>query len=69
MTIPVSGGANYPVRTLAEGVSGPSNVPLQIRTFDQMPYNVVGVNKSVSPEAVFFFQAEDGIRDVAVTGV
>lgn len=50
VTIPVSGGANYPVRTLAEGVSGSSNVPLQIRTFDEMPYNVVGVNKSTSPE-------------------
>ena len=50
VTIPVSGGANYPVRTLAEGVSGPFNVPLQIRTFDKMPYNVVGDNKSDSPE-------------------
>lgn len=50
VTIPVSGGSNYPVRTLAEGVSGSSDVPLQIRTFDQMPYNVVGVNKSTSPE-------------------
>jgi hypothetical protein len=50
VTIPVSGGSNYPVRTLAESVSGPSNVPLQIRTFGQMPYNVVGVNKSDSPE-------------------
>lgn len=50
VTIPVSGGSNYPVRTLAESVSGSSNVPLQIRTFGQMPYNVVGVNKSDSPE-------------------
>lgn len=50
VTIPVSGGSNYPVRTLAESVSGPSDVPLQIRTFGQMPYNVVGVNKSNSPE-------------------
>lgn len=50
VTIPVSGGSNYPVRTLAESVSGLSNVPLQIRTFAQMPYNVVGVNKSDSPE-------------------
>ena len=50
VTIPVSGGANYPVRTLAEGVSGSSDLPLQIRTFDQMPYNVVGVNTSTSPE-------------------
>jgi hypothetical protein len=49
VTIPVSGGSNYPVRTLAESVSGSSDVPLQIRTFDQMPYNVVGVNKSNSP--------------------
>lgn len=48
--IPVSGGANYPVRTLAESVSGLSNVPLQIKTFGRMPYNVVGVNKSDSPE-------------------
>lgn len=50
VTIPVSGGANYPVRTLTESASGPFNVPLQIRTFGQMPYNVVGVNKSDSPE-------------------
>lgn len=49
VTIPVSGGSNYPVRTLAESASDPSNVPLQIRTFGQMPYNVVGVNKSNSP--------------------
>lgn len=48
VTIPVSGGANYPVRTLDES-SGSSNFPLQIRTFDEMPYNVVGVNKSTSP--------------------
>ena len=50
VTISVSGGSNYPVRTFAESVPSPSNVPLQIRTFDQMPYNVVGVNKSDSPE-------------------
>lgn len=50
VTIPVSGGSNYPVRTLAESVSGLSDVPLQIMTFAQMPYNVVGVNKSNSPE-------------------
>lgn len=50
VTIPVSGGSNYPVRTLTESVSGSSNVPLQIKTFGQMPYNVVGVNKSDSPE-------------------
>lgn len=49
VTIPVSGGANYPVRTLSES-SGLSTFPLQIRTFDEMPYNVVGVNKSTSPE-------------------
>lgn len=48
VTIPVSGGANYPVRTLGES-SGSSTFPLQIRTFDEMPYNVVGVNKSTSP--------------------
>ena len=48
VTIPVSGGANYPVRTLGES-SGLSTFPLQIRTFDEMPYNVVGVNKSTSP--------------------
>lgn len=50
VTISVSGGSNYPVRTFAEDVSGSSDVPLHIRTFDQMPYNVVGVNKSASPE-------------------
>lgn len=50
VAIPVSGGANYPVRTLEEGVSGLSNVPLEIMTFDKMPYNVVGVNKNDSPE-------------------
>ena len=49
VTIPVSGGANYPVRTLSES-SGLSTFPLQIRTFDEMPYNVVTVNKSTSPE-------------------
>ena len=50
VTISVSGGSNYPVRTFAESVPSSSNVPLQIRTFDQMPYNVVGVNKNDSPE-------------------
>ena len=50
VTISVSGGSNYPVRTLAGDVPSPSNVPLHIKTFDQMPYNVVGVNKSTSPE-------------------
>lgn len=50
VTISVSGGSNYPVRTFAEDVSSPSNVPLHIKTFDQMPYNVVGVNRSASPE-------------------
>lgn len=50
VTISVSGGSNYPVRTFAEDVSGSSDVPLHIRTFDQMPYNVVGVNRSASPE-------------------
>ena len=50
VTISVSGGSNYPVRTFAEDVSGSSDVPLHIRSFDQMPYNVVGVNKSASPE-------------------
>lgn len=50
VTISVSGGSNYPVRTFAEDVSGSSDVPLHIRTFDQMPYNVVGVNMSASPE-------------------
>lgn len=50
VTISVSGGSNYPVRTFAEDVSGSSDVPLHIRTSDQMPYNVVGVNKSASPE-------------------
>lgn len=50
VTISVSGGSNYPVRTFAEDVSGSSNVPLHIKTFDQMPYNVVGVNESTAPE-------------------
>lgn len=50
VTISVSGGSNYPVRTFAEDVSGSSDVPLHIRTFDQMPYNVVGVNSSTAPE-------------------
>lgn len=50
VTISVSGGSNYPVRTFAKDVSGSSDVPLHIRTFDQMPFNVVGVNKSASPE-------------------
>lgn len=50
VTISVSGGSNYPVRTFAEDVSGSSDVPLHIRTSDQMPYNVVGVNRSDSPD-------------------
>lgn len=50
VTISVSGGSNYPVRTLAESVPSPSDVPLNIRTFDRMPYNVVGVNTSDAPE-------------------
>lgn len=50
VTISVSGGSNYPVRTFAEDVSGSSGVPLHIRTFDEMPYNVVGVNSSTAPE-------------------
>lgn len=50
VTISVSGGSNYPVRTFAEDVSGSSDVPLHLRTFDRMPYNVLGVNTSDSPE-------------------
>lgn len=50
VTIPVSGGANYPVQTLSKEIPGSPTVPLRVKTFDEMPYNVIGINKSTAPQ-------------------
>lgn len=50
VTIPVSGGANYPVQTLSQDIPGSPTVPLRVKTFDEMPYNVIGINKSTAPQ-------------------
>lgn len=51
VTIPVSGGSNYPVQTLSKDIPGSPTVPLRVKTFDEMPYNVIGINKSTAPES------------------
>lgn len=50
VTIPVSGGANYPVQTLSQDIPGSPTAPLRVKTFDEMPYNVIGINKSTAPQ-------------------
>ena len=50
VTIPVSGGANYPVQTLSKDIPGSPTAPLRVKTFDEMPYNVIGINKSTAPQ-------------------
>lgn len=50
VTIPVSGGANYPVQTLSKEIPGSPTDPLRVKTFDEMPYNVIGINKSNAPQ-------------------
>jgi hypothetical protein len=50
VTIPVSGGANYPVQTLSKEIPGSPTAPLRVKTFDEMPYNVIGINQSTAPE-------------------
>lgn len=50
VTIPVSGGSNYPVQTLSKEIPGSPTAPLRVKTFDEMPYNVIGINKSTAPE-------------------
>lgn len=50
VTIPVSGGANYPVQTLSKEIPGSPTAPLRVKTFDEMPYNVIGINNSTSPQ-------------------
>lgn len=50
VTIPVSGGANYPVQTLSKEIPGSPTAPLRVKTFDEMPYNVIGINKSTAPQ-------------------
>lgn len=50
VTIPVSGGSNYPVQTLSQDIPGSPTVPLRVKTFDEMPYNVIGINKSTAPQ-------------------
>lgn len=50
VTIPVSGGANYPVQTLSQEIPGSPTAPLRVKTFDEMPYNVIGINKSTAPQ-------------------
>lgn len=50
VTIPISGGANYPVQTLSQDIPGSPTAPLRVKTFDGMPYNVIGINKSTSPQ-------------------
>ena len=50
VSIPVSGGSNYPVQTLPLDIPGSPTAPLRVKTFDEMPYNVIGINKSTSPQ-------------------
>lgn len=50
VTIPVSGGSNYPVQTLSKEIPGSPTAPLRVKTFDEMPYNVIGINKSTAPQ-------------------
>lgn len=50
VTIPVSGGSNYPVQTLSQDIPGSPTAPLRVKTFDEMPYNVIGINKSTAPQ-------------------
>lgn len=50
VTIPVSGGANYPVQTLSKEIPGSPTAPLRVKTFDEMPYNVIGINRSTAPQ-------------------
>ena len=50
VSIPVSGGSNYPVQTLSQDIPGSPTAPLRVKTFDEMPYNVIGINKSTSPQ-------------------
>lgn len=50
VTISVSGGANYPVQTLSKDIPGSPTAPLRVKTFDEMPYNVIGINKSTAPQ-------------------
>lgn len=50
VTIPISGGANYPVQTLSQDIPGSPTAPLRVKTFDEMPYNVIGINKSTAPQ-------------------
>lgn len=50
VTISVSGGANYPVQTLSRDIPGSPTAPLRVKTFDEMPYNVIGINKSTAPQ-------------------
>jgi len=50
VTIPVSGGSNYPVQTLSKEIPGSPTAPPRVKTFDEMPYNVIGINKSTAPQ-------------------
>lgn len=50
VTISVSGGANYPVQTLSKDIPGSPTAPLRVKTFDEMPYNVIGINKGTAPQ-------------------
>lgn len=50
VTIPVSGGSNYPVQTLSQDIPGSPTAPLRVKIFDEMPYNVIGINKSTAPQ-------------------
>lgn len=50
VSIPVSGGSNYPVQALPKDIEDVTSYPIRVKTYDGMPYNVIGINKSTSPE-------------------
>lgn len=50
VTISVSGGANYPVQALPKDIEDVTSYPIRVKTYDDMPYNVIGINKSTAPE-------------------
>lgn len=61
VTIPVSGGANYPVKALSTDVTAPGNEAIHIATMSGSPYNRLSVNQNVSPEPGSIWAVENSI--------
>ena len=61
VTIPVSGGANYPVKALSTDVTAPGTEAIHISTLSGSPYNRLSVNQSVSPEPGSIWAVENTI--------